>query len=46
MSVTELVQALESLVTLQRDSETLGEHQCDFAAGRAELRKEHNDPSL
>ncbi len=46
MSVAELVQALESLVTLERDSETLEQHQSDFEAVRAELRKEHNDPSL
>ena len=46
MSVAELVQALESLVTLERDSETLEEHQSDFEAVRAELRKAHDDPSL
>ena len=37
---------LESLVTLERHSETLEQHQSDFEAVRAELRKEHNDPSL
>ena len=45
MSVAELVQALESLVTLQRDFETLEEHQRGFEAVSAELRKEHNDPA-
>ena len=46
MSVAELRQTLESLVTLQRDSETLEQHRRDFEAVTSELWKEHNDPSL